>query len=370
MNRQISTISIILAILLMLSASASAATIPEAIIKGADRLVSTQNIDGSWEWLNPDLDPATTIYPAQNNVPGVTARGLVSAYKVTKNVSYINAAKKTAGIMLVRAPGEPGYTDNATHHRVYAQDIIFLTEFARAYARSGNPDAASVSSAASAKALEYMHFILEQPNRQCANGCNGNASVLVNRNFNLRQPNLYGWDIEAWVEAAVVTGHDDFAHQIVNEMNPYYSSISKTGTGEYYVLGLSGYAQSNALTLGVNNTMVASLLAERNANNSFKIYNPVDDGILQTTAYATLALFASDIDSYRDSAKYLASVQESNGGWIDGVECTEVNAEIITALSKAKEDDNEKETSDDHNNKDEQHKDEHKNKNDEHKNKK
>lgn len=310
-----------------------------AIRNGANRLVETQNNDGTWEWSNPDTNPATTSYPGINNILGVTAKGLVRAYLVTGNLSYLDAAKKTADLLVSKTPDGSGPDDAGTtgKHKVYGQDITFLVEFANAWAKAGND-----GSVYSAKADEYMVFILNNPNRFCATGCANNASGLVQDNFNRRQPNLYGWDIEGWVEAAVKTGHTAFASEVVSNMSLHYDALSPTatgtyGTGTYYVLGLSGYLQSYILTgktPAEYSAIKDQLLAELNTTDgSFKIYAGTDDGIKQTAAYALMALSLTTTDM-AGTVNYLENSQSPGGIWIenDGIEYTEVESEILTSL--------------------------------------
>ena len=226
---------------------------------------------------------------------------------------------------------------NTGKHKVYGQDITFLVEFANAWAKAGND-----GSAYSAKADEYMVFMLNNPNRFCATGCANNASGLVQDNFNRRQPNLYGWDIEGWVEAAVKTGHTAFASEVVSNMSSHYDALSSTatgtsgGTGAYYVLGLSGYLQSYILTgktPAEYSTIKSQILAELDTDGSFKIYAGTDDGIKQTAAYALMALSLTTEDT-AGTISYLENSQSPGGIWLenDGKEYTEVESEILTSL--------------------------------------
>jgi hypothetical protein len=312
--------------------------VDSAIRNGANRLVQTQKNDGTWQWSNPDTTLTATQYPGTNNTLGVTARGLVKAYAATGDITYLNAARKTADLLVSKTPDGFGPDDAGTtgKHKVYGQDITFLVEFADAWAYAGN-DAGIYYS----KANDYMAFVLYSPNRLCAGGCAGHADQLVLNNYNSRQPNLYGWDISGWVEAAVKTGYTAFAQDIVSSMSQYEISLT---TGYSYVLGLAGYLNSYIIT-GKTPTeyyaVKAKLLTELNTvngsfNGSFNIYAGTDDGINQTTAYALMALSITNEDM-TNTINYLISSQSSNGGWIenDGIEYTEVDSEIITALETA-----------------------------------
>lgn len=321
------------------------ANVDSAIRNGANRLLQTQNNDGTWEWSSPDIDPTTTHYPQEPNVIGITARGLVKAYLATGDTRYLIAAQKSANLLVSKLPAgdwpDPAnYSDNATYHKVYAQDITFLVEFADAWTHAGNNADAYYS-----KANDYMAFILYNPNRFCTSGCSGHADQLVAHNYNSRTPNLYGWDINGWVEAAVKTGYAAFAQDIVSNMLPYESFLSPTATGGYptgssYVLGLAGYLNSYIITGRTPteyDTIKNKLLSQLNTTDgSFFIQNPTFDGLNQTTAYALMALSMTNEDMTR-TVNNLISHQSPGGEWIenDGYEYAEEDSEILIALEAA-----------------------------------
>lgn len=319
--------------------SRTSTDINNAIRIGADRLIQTQKDDGTWQWANPDTNTTTTEYPGTNNTLGVTARGLVKAYMITGNMEYLASAQKTADLLVSKTPDGFGPDDSGTtgKHKVYGQDITFLVEFADAATFAGY-DASSYYT----KANDYMSLVMNNPSRLCTGGCSGNADQLVAYNYDSRTPNLYGWDIRGWVEAAVKTGNLTFAQEIVTSMSPHESELSLTATGGYptcssYVLGLSGYLDSYIMT-GKAPADYASvstkLLSELDTNGSFKICDTSFDGLRQTTAYALLALSSTNVDM-TSTIDYLITSQLPSGQWIesDGYEYTEVESEIIVALS-------------------------------------
>lgn len=308
------------------------ANVDSAIRNGANRLIQTQYSDGTWAWQNPDIHPSTQ-YPGINNTLGVTARGLVKAYVATGEISYLNAAKKTADLLVSKTPDGFGPDGAGTtgKHKVYGQDITFLVEFADAWAYAGNDAGAYYS-----KANDYMAAVLYSPNRFCIGGCAGHADQLVSSNYNSRQPNLYGWDINGWVEAAVKTGYTDFAQDIVSSMSTHEGALT---TGYSYVLGLAGYLNSYIITgktPSEYSTVKAKLLTELNMDGSFNIYAGTDDGINQTAAYALMALSITNTDMI-GTVNYLIGSQSPGGQWIenDNAEYTEVDSEILTALETA-----------------------------------
>jgi hypothetical protein len=318
------------------------ANVDSVIRNGANRLVQTQKNDGTWQWANPNIVPTATEYPGTNNTLGVTARGLVKAYVATGEISYLNAAKKAADLLVSKTPDGFGPDDPGTtgKHKIFGQDITFLVEFADAWALAGGNNAGAYYS----KANDYMATVLYSPNRFCAGGCVGHADQLVAYYYS-DTPNLYGWDINGWVEAAVKTGYTAFAQDIVSNMLQYESSLSSTATGGYppgssYVLGLAGYLNSYIIT-GKTPTEYSSLknklLSESNTTDgSFLIYSPAFDGLNQATAYALMTLSITNEDMTR-TVNYLINHQSPGGGWVenDNNEYTEEDSEIITALEAA-----------------------------------
>ena len=329
-----------------LTVSKTATDINNAVRSGADRLIQTQKNDGTWQWYNPDTNPATTEYPGTNNTLGVTARGLVKAYMVTGNIAYLNSAKKTADLLVSKTPDGfgPDGAETTGKHKVYGQDITFLVEFADAMTLAGY-DANSYYT----KANDYMSLVINSPTRLCTGGCSGNTDQLVTYNHNPappgtpRTPNLYGWDIRGWVEAAVKTSNMAFAQSIVSSMLPYEGELSSTATGAYptgssYVLGLSGYLDSYIMTDKAPadySSVSTKLLSELDTDGSFKIYDASFDGLRQTAAYALLALCPTNVDM-TSTINYLINSQypDGSGKWIesDGYEYPEVESEIIVAL--------------------------------------
>ncbi len=102
--------------------------IKAALQAGADRLVSLQNPDGGWFWTVGDLDCGLGVGISCANTFGVTALGLVNAYRVTHDPDHL-AAAKAAGDALVatHAAGPACDADPATGaDRPYTVDTYFL----------------------------------------------------------------------------------------------------------------------------------------------------------------------------------------------------------------------------------------------------
>jgi len=103
-------------LMFMVVGSVSAVSSSTALIKGADRLVATQNIDGGWLWENPTTgEDASSV-----NTFGVTAQGLLDAYELTGNVEYLTAAEKAGDWLVTR------FESDIVTNRINAFDIVFL----------------------------------------------------------------------------------------------------------------------------------------------------------------------------------------------------------------------------------------------------
>jgi predicted ribosomally synthesized peptide with SipW-like signal peptide len=69
--------------------SVNATQVKDSKFDAGERLLATQNNDGSWEWSDPDTDPTGGSSP---NLVGVTAAGLLRAYEFSGNSDYFDAA--------------------------------------------------------------------------------------------------------------------------------------------------------------------------------------------------------------------------------------------------------------------------------------
>jgi hypothetical protein len=290
-----------------------------AIFDGADRLVETQNNDGTWEWDNPDTDK--TDGPGASNTYGVTAMGLLGAYKVTGNEAYLDAAKITADVLVAKATDE-------SDGNFYSQDIEFL---ARLGAITGD-------STYSTKASEIMSHFMTQGNRYCSDdGCTAEelADFYAGRFPTPDDSGLTEWQLSSWVRAADLTGNSNWADEMVSEIADdvatEYFNISNPNQ-DYYSLGLSGVLDATG-----NDQIAQKLLEIQGEDGGWSSNNP--EGSVQDTAYAIIALI-KEKDSVNDSAitaavNWLKEHQDETGGWKNDkdVENTELTSEALWAIS-------------------------------------
>ena len=294
------------------------ATTTSVITSAADRLVSTQNADGGWEWTNPDTNPSTGV-PSPYNTLGVTAQGFLDAYKLTGNLNYLNAAKNV-GNYIVSVP-------LSTSQRQNAYNIVFLYNLGQI---TGN-------SAYTNKANSIYNSIFNQQNYWSLNNgnfCGNNGctpSQLIQADENYRSNFIDGivpWDLVTYVEAAKDLGDTPTALAIQQGINSYLTSTNYVSTIPDYSLGLSAGIKADVLMEVNPSSLVASLLAAQNpSDNSF---GTVADGQVQATSYAILALLKSG-NSATNAVNYLLDSQLPSSGF-DSPENTEVTSEAIQAI--------------------------------------
>ena len=128
----LSTILIALALALAVPSgilpAAADGPIKAALQAGADRLVTLQNADGGWFWTVGDLDCGLGVGVSCPNTFGVTALGLVNAYRVTHDPDHL-AAAKAAGDALVATHGAGPICDanpGTFADRPFTVDTYFL----------------------------------------------------------------------------------------------------------------------------------------------------------------------------------------------------------------------------------------------------
>ena len=295
-----------------------------ASLKGADRLVETQNNDGTWEWANPDLDKTNGEGACPSNIVGVTALGLLNAYQLSGDSRYLDAAK-ISGDAIVAC----GYDKD--NDKYYSQDIEFL-------ARLGE---VTGDTTYTNKAVEIMEYFMTQDNRYCPdNGCTA-AELAAFYQGRLSNPNDAGyteWQLASWVRAAQLTGKTTWANDMINEINddisgetPYFDITNTEQT--YYIIGLSGVISATG-----NTDAIQKLVDIQNPDGSWIDPN----GAVQDTAYAVMALMNIEETEggicgpyYAEKgAMWLMNNQDVTGGWIesDSTEYTEVDSEAVQAL--------------------------------------
>jgi len=289
-----------------------------AIIEAADRLVATQNNDGGWDWVpneNPDdVSPENTL--------GVTAQGVLDAYKLTLDSKYLDACLLTyTGAMVTKDGG----------WRIRGPDIPFLVELSEVTGVSDYADFAKGRYDAEigkhTDAIGLAEFVRD--------GRNGQGL-----------PGLISWDINLYVQGALAldryfTGYFTDAEAMADVIYDalYVTTIlydPTVGEQEDYGLALSGALEA-FMTTGTHETeasdLEAILLGIQVEAGYFQTWVYIND--VQTTAYAVMALIKTDnLGACMDAGNYFLVNQLVNGEFVPEGEDEnhEGTSEVIQAL--------------------------------------
>lgn len=291
-----------------------------SIKKAADRLVETQNEDGGWDWTNPDTDPATGV-PSRVHTLGVTAQGVLDAYRLTENPAYLAACIKTYDGMAAQGPD----------WRIRGPDLPYLVELSEV---TGEED--------------YADFALDKYKDALDKVGEGTAKGLAEWIVVIREPypGLISWDIDHYLQGASAL-HRYFAEErYLNDAKAMAEVIYKAYFGDspaldfeddtqsYYWLAHTGAIQSFATT-GIHpdkmHELKEALINSQGEKGCFL------DGVYcdpQVTAYAVIALLKiAEKDSAAKGVDHLMTVQNGNGCWTYGTtEYTEVTSEAAQAI--------------------------------------
>jgi len=316
-------LTIFVAALLLMVGVVSAITAEEtAIIDAADRLVATQNSDGGWEWMNPDTDSGTGV-PSPKNTIGVTAQGLLDAYKLTDTPAYLDAAIDAYGYMVAAA---------AADERMRGPDLPFLVELSEVTGNSVYADLAKT---------RYQDILTDYDN------ASGLAVYIRDVRVGQGYPTLVSWDLNLYVQGVLALdryypgeGFDDDADEITEVMynfmyvdSPGFNLADETQ--DEYWLSHTGAIEAFTTT-GLHTTQRDSLVTNLKDSQQMdgNFVGVLGGSDVQTTAYAVMALIAAGEPASATWGKnWLMTNQDGNGGWsYDGPENTEITSESIQAI--------------------------------------
>jgi hypothetical protein len=297
------------------------------ITSAADRLVALQDSSGSWDWVvtNAVAPTGTTNL----NIAGITAEGLLDAYKLTGNSNYLSAAKKTGDYIVNKYGSESSSDWLGTDHstRIVADNVLFLYDLGKV---TGNSQYTS-------EATTLMNALMNS--RSAADEL---TYVKTDRGATTTPDGIVFWDLMNYVEDAKLAGNNGWANDLVSAVNsqisgtnPYFT-ISNNQISDY-VIGLSGIITIT----GNSNAIQALKTAQNQQDGSWSD----DDGQVQDTAYAIMALMGvGDVNDAKNGASWLENNQINTaggltkiGGWYDSTagnnnEVSEVDSEAIQAL--------------------------------------
>ncbi len=307
------------------------------IPEGADRLVVTQNNDGGWEWENPDTNPATGI-PSPSNTLGVTAQGLLDAYKSTKNNTYLTACIKTYNRLVTNST----ISDPLTH-KIRGTDITFLVELSEVTGDHKYADFAKT---------RYQATVNEFAIAPHTNTSEGLAEYIRDLRKSQGWAVLISWDINLYIQGLLAldryypgqgfdTDARSMAKVIYNSLYvpPVDFDLSNSNQSEYWLAYTGAIEAFTTTGLHPNqrNSLKTDLIASQEPAGNFVGVNGGSD--TQTTAYAVMALLkAGETDATNKGVQYLVGIQSVNGGWVENttdnptVENTEVTGEAIHAI--------------------------------------
>ncbi|MCW8965830.1 MAG: hypothetical protein OQK82_03960 [Candidatus Pacearchaeota archaeon] len=299
-----------------------------AIVKGANRLEDIQNSDGTWEWNNPDTDK--TNGPGPSNTYGVTGIGLLGAYEVTKNVTYLDAAKITGDALITKFFGSNSINaDNVNDSlRGNAFDIVFFYEL-------GKLSGVTVYTYAANALLENTfyqenYWTTHNGNYCGTDGCTPQELYDAVDDYRTGNPALEFWDLHTYVEASELGGYD-FVGELKSVIESEYTT-NLNSSDQYYILALAGIVDATG-----NNDAVAELLALQKPDGRWSSSNP--EGDVQDTAYAVMALmkenYAINYNAVTAGVEWLRDNQGTTGGWENDsdTENTELTSEALWSIS-------------------------------------
>lgn len=281
-----------------------------AVGLGADRLLALQRTDADWEgtwhwWVG---NPAS--FP---NLTGVTALGLLEAYRDTRDPAYLDGVRAAAAFSMTHLGS--GATGIQHGIRMPAADIIVLHALAR---ETG--DAAYSTRAVS----EWNNIKTFWP-----------TAGILDSLFHSINRRLGAWDLAFYLEAAVLSGDSIWAADAAailaetsdpfyyGEDNPWYPYIPSAALRALAGNGYAGPYQAQVQNLV---EMVLDMTSDGNIA-----------GGIQATAYGVMALrtIGGPLQNQAtDMARWLTDQQARYGGWLEGdLEFPEIDGEAVRAIA-------------------------------------
>lgn len=303
-----------------LAAAAAPVEHRDAAVDGADRILYLQFENGSTPWFAS----GTRVEPVTQ---GITAQGLLEAFKVSGNTAYLGAGEDGAA-------GTRHWLGTWMQERpsayVAPANVYFLADYA---VLTGDPEDMALARSALQRDLALADD---------GNPSNGPpAADLARSRILLQKASGFGslglWNVAHLVRAA----HDVGEMKVASTMTQVLATqdlVDPFGGGPFSVYGLSGLV----LGLAENNTAAHPKLAAR-AHNALafqqRLSGAVPDPsgrVLQPTAYAALSFAAvGDMALAHLACDWLARQQDpATGAWHTGAgnEFVEAESEAVQAL--------------------------------------
>jgi hypothetical protein len=283
-----------------------------AIAAGAGRVVELQRNEtgweGTWYWYVGNTYNAT-------NLTGVTALGLLEAFRDAKDPGFLGAAVRAAGF--IQAHLGIGATGTKYHVRCTAPDIVFLHLLGEvtgdaSYSGRGDWEWLNIRSFREFASAGALHAFFGSIRRQ-----------------------MGAWDLAAFLEAAHLSGDqewaDDAAAILSDTADSYYGAENP-----YRALNLAGAIRA-MVGCGYYEQYPEQIL---HLLKEMLLLSDQENGVggsVQDTAYAVMALntVGGAARAHANAlARWLARKQEHSGGWTDGgYEYPETDGEAVRALA-------------------------------------
>jgi hypothetical protein len=319
-------------------AADAADPIKTALRNGGERLIDLQNADGGWFFTVGDTDCAGNTVPPEiscKNTFGVTAQGLVSAYRVTRAASMRNAARDTGDALLARYSAAPACDDNVgtAADRPVTADIAFLVSL------SGIAKTPVYKKAAAARFACITGDFPDGADR---------AAERINNRVGQGLDSLGAWDAALDIRAAVAVKSKKYAIQEAKAVigpaltaiwdvdDPQCPGCEVLGRG--LLLAALAPLDSDKTIRTTINDYRDDLLALQQPDGSW-------NGDTQITAYVVIGLTAIKQNAairqaVNEAVTYLLARQNGTGGFdvmtTDTSEITEVDSEVLQALEAAR----------------------------------
>lgn len=311
-----STVVITFAILLLVPSlgQASALDHRNALVDAAERLLAVQFGDGAFPWIVGS--------PGRyQNVQGVTAVGLLDAYQLTGDASYLDAAARTRDWL-------EAYRDANPSSFISSGNAFFLAQYALLTADPEDMDLARDA---------YVPALARYGTPENI------ATSIIQARASQGNGNLGLWDAALFVRAAQDLGFSGHADRLADAMLQQAIVDAFDANATFYELGLAGllFGLGESDVVEHVETVAAArdaLLAARCESGSWPLtYRGTvycDD--VQSTAYAVDGLvYAGALVEAVSGCDWLAQAQASNGGWdLGGYEIAEVDGEAAMALAQ------------------------------------
>lgn len=316
-SKRISTLICATLMTALLAVPASATTYQDwqdAVVSGADYLLQFQNDDGGFPWKVTNPDPLTydSTKGSPANTLGATARGLVAAYNVTGDSTYLSAANAVADLIEYR------YDNNVNIGSYgppfYNKDVEFAYELAAA----GGKD---ITAKANDSAVAYFNAKLADyagdPTVTTA------AQAIYQRyvDSGWATPGAQFWMIGDWVSVASHLGSEEIYTGYTGTMlAAELYSLMEAGYGTYFDPDNDIYAG-----IGLYGTLEGAYFGQGDAGNTgaleevkSRLNDPANYFDYQDLGYNTFMLGLLGDPAATTGSSILVDWQNDDGAWIYG----------------------------------------------------